>query len=318
MLDNFSMNGTNFQAFANNTASIPAQKYSVGLQIWVSVMLTFGFCGGALSYILAATILCQRSLRSGSGILIAHTLLTEGTLLFVSFPLLTVQTFIARHNPPSVTTCHVVAWIYYVILQATHWTEMLIAVNRFVAVILPHHYRAMTGKRATISMIVACWTICIVNMTLPLFNVAAQIDSNNFWKSCTMRGLKGQGQVFLFLVSFNAYIPIGVEGTLYLVMFCVIFSRRAAGKSHSRVDTGTPQMLASKVAEVQRLERRLRLAKMLFVGFIVPAICSLLTPIMAAAWPPYVTYPLLHLTLRAVLVVGYAIHPVIGEFFAVT
>ncbi|GAV09471.1 hypothetical protein RvY_19010 [Ramazzottius varieornatus] len=138
--------------------------------------------------------------------------LTEGTLLFISYPVVTVQTYLARDHPPTPSTCQTVGWIYYVILLATHWTEMLIALNRFVAVIFPHQYKAVTRKEAI--------------KLMPIIQAGATIDSNNFWKSCTLRGLKGRARDFFILLCFNAYVPIGVEGALYLTMFCLIFIRR--------------------------------------------------------------------------------------------
>lgn len=126
----------------NGTTVLPFhQQYEQGLKIWLAVMLVCGLSGGAINYCLAGTILSMRSLRSGSGYLIAHALTAAGTMLFLSYPAFAIQTYMARYRPPAFRLCQALAWQYFVVIQATHWSETLVAFNRFVAVILPHHYK---------------------------------------------------------------------------------------------------------------------------------------------------------------------------------
>ena len=138
-----STNGSAFRDLSNSTVTslLLHEQYELGLKIWLAVMLISGLSGGAINYFLAGMILLARSLRTGAGLLIAHALITGGTMLFVSYPAIAIQTYMARYGSSSVGLCQALAWQYFVITQATHWSETLVALNRFVAVILPHQYK---------------------------------------------------------------------------------------------------------------------------------------------------------------------------------
>ncbi|GAV09613.1 hypothetical protein RvY_19118 [Ramazzottius varieornatus] len=138
-----SVNFTSNHSYPSNTTeafSLHAQ-HRQGLTIWLGVMLTCGLSGGIINFFLAGMILSAPSLRSGSGLLIAHALITGGVMVFVSHPAFAIQTYVARYQSPTFRLCQGLAWQYFVIVQAAHWSETLVALNRFVAVVFPHSYK---------------------------------------------------------------------------------------------------------------------------------------------------------------------------------
>ncbi|GAV06723.1 hypothetical protein RvY_16664 [Ramazzottius varieornatus] len=182
------------------------EVYGVGLNVWLAVTLTITIVGGLLNYVLAATLIHQRTLLAGAGILISHALITAGTFLFVCSSIFSVQTFLARYYPPSLTLCRATGWLYYVLIQATHWSAAPIAFNRFVAVTFPHRYKLITSKAAIICMLSWCWIFAIVCESLPLWGIGGIIDSNNDWKSCILR-TNGRREQIVALLTASSWLP---------------------------------------------------------------------------------------------------------------
>ncbi|GAV09476.1 hypothetical protein RvY_19015 [Ramazzottius varieornatus] len=305
---------TNISSFllhgvSNSTTALHfLQKYEQGLKIWLAVMLVCGLTGGAINYFLAGTILSVRTLRSGSGYLIAHALIAAGTMLFLSYPAFAIQTYMARHEAPTFRLCQALAWQYFVVIQATHWSETLVAFNRFVAVILPHHYKKITTSRVILTFIAFCWALALLVQSMPVFGVGGSIDSSNAWKSCLVKPSE-RPEGFLVSVTFGAILPIALEGLLYGFMFCIFFVRRFLRMGEIQA-AGVDQNLQSvRMAEVARINKRFNVAKTLALGFVATSSCSLSTPLIAAVFPGYSRYPLVLLFLRVILVVGYAVHP---------
>ena len=223
--------------------------------------------------------------------------------------MLALQTYLAQYTPPSSVLCKISTLSYYLLKQSLHWSEFLVAANRFVAVIFPHKYKQVTSTRVVISSIIGCWLLSWICELIPLLEMGAVMDSKNAWKMCLQHG-KGNPLGFILLLAINTYIPISAEGALYLTIFVIFYCKALTHRRKAAVDPENVPDVQVTPAEVGKTEYRLRVAKMLFCGYILTATCSVMTPIIAAVYPGYLVSPVLFLVLRAVLLGGYSLHPV--------
>ncbi|XP_055356179.1 uncharacterized protein LOC129601408 [Paramacrobiotus metropolitanus] len=293
-------------ATVNN--SLPAWRtYSNELTAWFTIMLIFCILGGFFNTCLFLIIITSQKLRSGSGYLIAHLLLTNAVLCSVHMLILSVSTyFYAPVNPLSDTFCqHTLLW-YYASLDSVNYTSLLIGINRLIAIIFPHHYPHLTTKPVTFSMVLFPWMIGFTLALLVYFRQGAVFQSTPPWGTCGVAPAP-ETVTYTVITHLAATVPITALGGVYLLIFL-----------HVGVEIVRRQrqvVAAEAVKEVRKrvvFRRRWRSVRMLFVSYVWYTCCLMPAPIAAGVFAgAYTSQPVLALFLRALLLFGYATIPVV-------
>ncbi|OQV12021.1 hypothetical protein BV898_13671 [Hypsibius exemplaris] len=286
---------------------------------------------GTVSLLLLLTVALTKRLHHGAGFLIIHLSCLQLFLCAISYPFSTTDIYLALIPDQAVRFaihCPSFLFIFKVTLHTEMWSSVLLAVNRCVAVALPHHYRMMTTKVALASMIGVAWVIALaVNIPL-LFGVGLDLKRDHPVEYClAMPNDSVYGRVYLVM---ERYLPLGVKGVMHFALFLHIHVKRIKGRksvkplvpSTGKVPSRNLQKprttTASKSAHAQRGGRNIVLAEILGVSFIWKCVCFLPGPISQEVYPAlYSSSQILQFwMLRTFALCGYAANPIF--FFALS
>ncbi|XP_055337371.1 rhodopsin-like [Paramacrobiotus metropolitanus] len=310
---NNSISNNSAAIFENQSSLVPAWIiYSTTLQVWVAIIGILAIIGTSLNVPLFVTIATGSKLNTGSGALIAHLLFIESMLCSVWNPIICISMYTAHIKPLSHTFCQYALFGYYIFLHCANWSTLLLAINRFVAIMFPHQYSKVSSKPALLFSMSFGWMVAI-GFNLPGFlGVSGDYVPIPPWGGC---GTKVTAQFAWFnalLTGVLTSIPVSGVGLAYIVMFVkigVVWCRnRNAVVTKQKDDSSAGARHDRSVLQKRRFDS----AKMLFISYLWYSLCYLPAPIASSVYPQaYASMPALQLALRGVLLMGYAFNPVI-------
>lgn len=131
------VNGTGFDATSDRV-------------IWFGLTIIISEIGASASFLTCIAILRRRS-RTGSGLLILHQQITEGTLLGVVMLMTNVVSWRAMHGKAYAVDCRIVHFFVQSVQLTNYWTLFCIACNRKSG-------RAKSGQCGTLKFPDVVWT----------------------------------------------------------------------------------------------------------------------------------------------------------------
>ncbi|OQV25587.1 hypothetical protein BV898_00523 [Hypsibius exemplaris] len=204
---------------------------------------------------------------------------------------------------------------YFFITHAFVWQECALAVNRFVAIILPLHYKLINTKSVMLWSVFAGYLISFGINAYPLGARVHSYVSSLPFGGCQYNP-EGSNSFAVLHSVLGVYLPMGIMGVSYVVIFGTIVLRKMNGQPGHLV--APPFRAASQVAPPSRAAsqvqqaRRFRLAVMLFVSVVWFALTYLPHPILTAFFKDiYTADPRSYFYVRWVLQLGVAGNPVI-------
>ncbi|XP_055340578.1 adenosine receptor A3-like [Paramacrobiotus metropolitanus] len=212
--------------------------------------MTFSYIGGLLTVFLFVALLQRQSSKSRSGFLIEHLLLVDFVICAIIQPTYLVNAFLDATVPGRQTLFHCIVFttIRFTTYYTQYWAQLTLAVNRLIAVSFPKMYKTWTKRHLLISAIVFCWLVGIACNIPPFFGFGYTI-SNHFPPLNTCSTKPASRGNMVVMSSVGIYVPMVLVGVIYIFIWI-----------HSKVMSRTSGRLA--------LERRMKVAKMLFASFV--------------------------------------------------
>ncbi|XP_055344779.1 adenosine receptor A3-like [Paramacrobiotus metropolitanus] len=287
---------------SNSTKSLT----KVELNIWITFQFGIGVIGAILIVVLLNTMSKLGKLKSGSGLLIAHSLTIDLTFCLIVSPVAVLPIYLTQSHITFSYDCVFVEFFLLLIIYAGNWTNVVLAVNRLIAVALPHFYTRITSRRFSTLLLVIVWVIAFA-CSIPTLNFVNGLRSGMLHSgACGLT--QNKGATFTILGATGTYLPIVLLGMIYISLFLI--SRLMKGRGNLSTDT------ANEIHQRLVMKKRMSLAKALFLSYVWYCICILppavLNMFYATWWNKEIK---LLLYTRGAQVLGYAASPVF--FFAV-
>ncbi|XP_055335944.1 uncharacterized protein LOC129586646 [Paramacrobiotus metropolitanus] len=235
---------------------------------------------------------------TSSRILILHQVIIEMQITSFYWPVNVVLLPLIHLNYVTVTSTFCLHFYYgYVItLQASWYGLLMLAINRFVAVVRPFSYRHWITRPVITMQLIIPWCIGIA---LSLRNRIT--DGGFFFSEKTRTCFVRTGPGFQISSIFGAYLPLALTCAMYIALFVgVSVNNRAQNVSiQPSGDSGTTATPSLRTAvasnnpgRIKRNERRINSAKGLcalsvihFVGFATSPIILSIIPDAQARYP---------------------------------
>ncbi|OWA53955.1 hypothetical protein BV898_18379 [Hypsibius exemplaris] len=196
--------------------------------------------------------------------------------------------------------CAIIHTLYSINLFLVNWADGGLAVNRFVALYFPHHYKAWTTTRVNGAIIGFSWAICIGSALPVTLSMGGQSTSMSALGQCTVTLT---GNLGAFLITSGAYFVSAVSGagSLLILWKCLGVRVRNAGVA----PVGGSQRKTTA-------QRRLSMAKMLLLTFIWTFLCAIPGYVIINSFPfLFRTNPVSTLWIRTSAACQFAFTPCI-------
>ncbi|XP_055353625.1 uncharacterized protein LOC129599426 [Paramacrobiotus metropolitanus] len=271
----------------NNSSSAPVviSLDTDALLWWYSVSSAVSGIGVLAALLLICAILRQQHLREGAHLLVIGLLSLETVLALSSF-LFTTTVFIAQLQHYVAVPCVLVQFSRHLLFTIIHWISVALAINRFVAILLPHRYSHISSRRATASLVTVCCIIAGV-ATFPFVKgILGYYAFSTVVGACVL--IQYPHPVVPFLLSLSAIVPFCLQGALYL---CVIANILRSWQTH--------------VLETAARSRQRTIAVMLMGSFVWYVACYSPLPIVITYFPSvWRSQPLLFFWLNSLMHLG--------------
>ncbi|XP_055332329.1 uncharacterized protein LOC129584238 [Paramacrobiotus metropolitanus] len=276
------------------------------LYLWFSVSMLIGLIGGFLILMLLTVMYKQKKLTRGSGLLIAHAQCIDFIMCTMENPLQNSGLLLQALHTSTGVNCPFARFSLISMQAVGNWSAVFLALNRFVAVVIPHHYQKVATQPVLIGKIVLSWSIGLA-ITVPHYVLKLGVE---FGLSPTGACVILKMDAFLFRVisALVFYLPIGIVGALYVVIFLkgLYLKRRILVHPEAR---RAPMPVVMK--------KRLQVARMLMWTFIWYCICYFpATFLPGFFYHVYKDDKRIEFWAKTLLYLGYAMNPVF--FFAMS
>ncbi|KAJ7340394.1 hypothetical protein OS493_003138 [Desmophyllum pertusum] len=231
----------------------------LGLTVAFSVVVLVNLLGNGL---VCLVVLRYRGMRGPINYLLVNLAVSDMMVAIFITPVYVIKW--AFHHPSGIAGDYMCRFItggnfIWVAGAASAFSLVVVAVERYFAVVHPLDERWRLTNRRLIAVIVASWLYGII-FNLPLFFVVgyngdAKLTCPEHWPTKQLAKVYTIGCFFVF-----GAIPMGAMAFLYLRMLCNLW------KSH---DSG------SLVSEQARIRSRLKVTKMVLVVSVMYAVCWL-------------------------------------------
>ncbi|XP_055335741.1 neuromedin-U receptor 2-like [Paramacrobiotus metropolitanus] len=254
----------------------------------------------ALIVLLLMVMSRLHKLKTGSGLLVTHALLTDLSFCLVLNPVINIPIYLTQMRIPMTYHCILPDFLLPFHIYLGNWTAVALAVNRVIAIVFPHLYPHVSSQRFSVGVLLVVWSIAM-SCTVPIFAVPGMLHGQLPSGACGL--LRLQGVTFTVVGAIGSYLPIILLGIIYIGLF--IYAR--VTKTHYRRNS----------ADRQRTiwQKRLAIAKALFLCFAWYTVCTLPPSVLAIFygfwWNKEVR---LLLFTRGAQIIGYSASPVF--FFA--
>ena len=306
---------TSAMSHHTNATSPASELFHHDLEVWFAVAMTTCCVGSILHILLLLVIIINKFYRHGSVYLIAHLTLLELSMCAIHLPLNLCMTFLAGHVAVfNDSACPYVHFFFLWTRHAGHWSNCLLAINRYTAAFFPHCYAGWSTRPALTVTIVAAWALSFLINFPMCFGVGGRYRLQPPWRSC---GPQSDGSAYLTVTNVvGVYVPEGLLFTLYAgVMVRLQMLWRTGLRSHR---TGPLLSPAALLQAGVRARRRFTVVKVMFASSVWYGLCYFSNSVIVSAglqrW--FTARPVAQLWLRLLLVCGYAFSPVCARFLS--
>lgn len=298
------MNNTSFPSASSNLSWLTDVNaiddlHHSALTVWAGIELAVNLVGALLNSVLLAATLTYRPLRTSSScVLLAHCIINDMIMNFISNPGSVLASYIGAVSI-SQPFCRGWGPFRFVTLYANNWVHTVLAINRFVAVVLPNRYKHIITKKMLVSGVVFPWVISVMLISFPMAQFRMSFESWRAWAGGCIIAQADRSRTAILPI-FGALLPCGVIGVSYLLVL-------VTAKKALRTRVGVEQPL-----EMRNMLNRYETSKILFLCFIWYVISYFVGSVFAdlvAAQPTRIT-PLINLTFKGVQVAGSSVNPV--------
>ncbi|XP_055342337.1 allatostatin-A receptor-like [Paramacrobiotus metropolitanus] len=252
---------------ANNSSITPgiSSNEREAFLWWYGVSCTVSGAGVLSAILLICALLRHQPLREGAhllviGLLILDTVAALPSCLFTT----TILSAQLGHAPP--LPCVLVQFPRHLIFTAVHWIATALALNRFVAILLPHRYPNISSRRATAFLAAVCCIIACVATVPFVTDTLGYYAFSPVMGSCVL--IQYPHPLVPLLLSLSVTVPFCLQGGLY---FCVLANIFRSCQKHVR--------------ETATRSRQRTIAVMLMGSFIWYIVCYCPLPIIATHLP---------------------------------
>ena len=301
-----------FNKTNNTTNSSPYIAYSKDLDVWFAVNLTLGIVGSLLLVaLICAILLGHRSNRNNSTtLLIIHLLAIEFIICSTLMPHQSITIYWPNLRMFRVgCTYNYFAWM--LTMSGAQWSTCFLALNRAVAILIPHAYEKLANIKSAVLTIILAWLIPFV-IYFPFFlGFGGFYDAIPPWMSCGIRTDPGFKWASSVMTPFGFYIPLAITGSGYFVILICLLGRNL--RKHHVVPIGVDPVTSRRNAIVNGnlRRRRLAIAKMLFASALWYCACYLPNIVIVTSFfGVFMRNPPLQLWLRTIFFLGYIGNPV--------
>ena len=206
--------------------------------------------------------------------------------------------------------CH---WFEHFVgtMYTENWASLLLALNRIVALELPHYYQRILTRKVLTLMILLPWCIGM-GTTLTVHYGTTGVDLIQMpapYGFCASRVTnQDHGTI---LVAVGAYTPVSLMAFFYAALFYRLTVTRWQNVQRNSGGPGLPAGYGQKVRVVGAQARQRALAKMLIASCLWYCMFFLPGPVIVTAFPGLIrSYVIVYPWLRTMNLCGYAASPV--------
>ena len=302
MAFNTSVNRTG-DLFNSSEPNFPqlSKAQTTELTAWIVTQLTLTYLGALCNAIVLAVTWPKGQRKFGINLIIFHFVAINFLLCCVNLPLSVFTVVVKRAGYPITRACSYIHSIFAVAVYALNWSDASLSLNRCVALLLPHHYRAWTSWKIQLSIIAGTWTFSIAALIPVLCHVRDSYMFATAMGQCVLH--YGTDQFGLFLQSILIYIPYAITGTS-----CMLILLKSLALALQQRRNVLPTLGA---AELKRQLHRLRMARIVMLIFLWSVACSAAGWIAASvASNIYIRSPLSALWMRSPYPLQFGFMPV--------
>ncbi|XP_055342327.1 rhodopsin-like [Paramacrobiotus metropolitanus] len=262
--------------------------------ILTSVILAVG---SILSTLLIVSLSVRRRYRNSANLLVIHALTVEVTNMAILTPLSNTAIWAHQTGHPFHINCVPVAFFQILLTVLSNWSLVLLAINRMIAVVFPHHYARYTRHRPLVLSIIVIWILGLATTVPLLFGVGGTLNRFNPLGHCGVQPTRG--------VFFSMYTHVSFTGTMIIQAVCYTLVVGALRRAVQVADT-------QNFAEQRKQRRQRAISVVLLVVYVWYLACYLPIPVITTYfyhyWKDNYT---LFVWLRTVMICGSAGTPVI-------
>ncbi|XP_055349955.1 somatostatin receptor type 2-like [Paramacrobiotus metropolitanus] len=288
-------------ALLNGTSNVSAnstpiwQHYQTDLRIWSALIISSSTAGTVFGVLLIICILTSQQRSKSSPLLVSLLAAATGhCAMGIPFIALSYEGS-PISQPVSDRFCTVAVGFFVGLTTWVDWADLMISVNRFIAICHPHIYTRATTNGIRFTMTFLSPVVAVILVVMQMGQWAGTSMRAGAWRSCSMLYRTYLWSGAYTMVSF--VVPLLLSFLCYICIFLVIARRQW------RRDTQKNR---------RRQQQRYRSMYVFFVALVSYSSCTLPGPVMSMfAMFQFVVHPFLQLTLRVVSLCGVASIPII-------
>ena len=232
-------------------------------------------------------------LRQRGNILVGNLVVLNILVSLIVYPISIVSPVYRQYYDLAANFCDW-TFFYYFMVQSFVWHECFLSINRFIALVVPHYYTAISRKRNLVLTV-------ILGYLIPFSVNAYGLRGNLYASTLPFGGCRFSPDISvvypLFQSVLGIYLPMCMVGMCYLIIFMTARMRK-----RRLYDSAAPAEYS-----LVRQTRRMRVAKMLFVSFLWNTLTYIPQPILSAFLKDlYNRYPPAFFFVRYALCLGLA------------
>ncbi|OQV22584.1 hypothetical protein BV898_03409 [Hypsibius exemplaris] len=276
---------------------------------WGTVTLSLSFLGAVNNLLVLLVTWPDAGSKFGLNLLIFHFVAVNLFMCLMGIPISVILILLKRDGyfiPPNI--CNFFQAVYGLGATLVNWSDSMLAVNRCLALFIPHHYRSLTNKAATLAVLIFMWAIGLAGMLPMSFGVGGQLLLSDLGQCGTFPAV---GRLGMFLMSLVSYFPFSVTGTGALLILLKM-SGMARHRVVSHVGASANNGGAGAVRGRKVILRHLKMAKILLLTFLWSAFCNMPWGVTVVVFPwLYRQNPVEILWLRTCFTCQYGFTPCI-------
>ena len=267
--------------FANNTTTSNATEtfpYARHDYFYFTIIFESICSFGAVSVLLLLIIIISnKTLLSGSGILVFHLQLIHLTLCGVLLPISVLWKYLSMFGQIIQVDCTAFSVLFMMVIKAENWCSLMLAINRLVAVSFPHYYKRFSSVKSISVMIVLCWLISFAT-NFPSYALRIISDVSAPLQDCP-QAFRSSHTVQNLLTGFGTYCPLMLIGIIYASVGLKV-------TIHSGRKTEPTKAYPRPAAvENSKIRRKIALFRLLFCSYLWFVLCYIPTPLIIAIKP---------------------------------
>ena len=134
---------------SNNQSLPPWITYKSELRVWFAIAMIIIIGGFLLNLSLVFVIISSKKLLRSSRILILNLVVCLTLLCAFGAPIINATTYDQSTN--TLSLCRGISFVYLGLYFTVDWADLMISINRFVAIVFPHYYYRMIERRTLIN-----------------------------------------------------------------------------------------------------------------------------------------------------------------------